>query len=415
MIETDLPSSPTPATPVVRFLDRSTAPHLVTLVTIAALASLSMTFYLPSLPAMTDYFNTDYRVMQLTVSLYLFGNAVLQLFVGPLSDRFGRRPVLIGGIAVFLMGTLVCIFARSIEVFLIGRMIQSTVVVANVLSRAVVRDIHDEVRSASMIGYVMTFTSITPMVGPTLGGFIDVAFGWQGVFWALLLAGVLALALVWADLGETAQSRGRPLRAQMAEYPLLLRAPRFWGYTVCSAATSGMFFAFLGGAPFVGADIFGLSPTELGVGLGMPAVGYMVGNFLSARMSVRVGVNRMVLAGTLVASTGLAVQLALLGSGLDGPEIFFGFMIVMTIGNGMVMPNSVAGLLSVRPQLAGSASGLSGALQIGGGALYAALAGSMLTEESGAAPLLVLMLGAAVLATLSILYVIHRSRRNRAD
>jgi DHA1 family bicyclomycin/chloramphenicol resistance-like MFS transporter len=396
---------------VVRFLDRTTAPHLVTLVSVAALASLSMSFYLPSLPAMTDFFHTEYRVMQLSVSLYLVGNAVLQLVVGPLSDRFGRRPVLIGGIVVFVLATLICVFARTIEMFLIGRMIQSAVVVANVLSRAVVRDIHDESRSASMIGYVMMFTSIMPMIGPTLGGVIDAAFGWQGVFWALFGVSVLALALVWADLGETAQSRGRPFRAQLAEYPLLLRAPRFWGYTVCSAATSGMFFAFLGGAPFVGVEIFGLTPTQLGIGLGIPAVGYMLGNFLSARLSMALGVNRMVLGGTLIAASGIAVQLALFGLGLGGPVVFFGGMIVMTIGNGMVLPNSVAGLLSVRPQLAGSASGLSGAMQIGGGALFAALAGWMLTEDSGATPLLALMLFSGLLATAAILFVIRRSRR----
>lgn len=398
------------AAPVIRFLDRSTAPHLGTLVTVTALASLSMTIYLPSLPAMTTFFQTEYWVMQLSVSLYLLGNALLQLVVGPLSDRYGRRPVLLAGLSIFLLATLVCIFARTLEVFLVGRMVQSAVVVANVLARAVVRDVHSEARSASMIGYVMMFTSVMPMIGPTLGGLLDEAFGWQGVFWALLAMGALALGLSWADLGETARNKGRPLRAQMAEYPLLLRSPRFWGYTICSAAVSGMFFAFLGGAPFVGVNLFGLSPTELGIGLGVPATGYFLGNFLSARFSVLLGVNRMVLTGTLIATAGMALELALFHLGYGGPLVFFGGMVLMTIGNGMALPNSAAGLLSVRPALAGSASGLSGALQIGGGAAAAALAGRILTEDSGAAPLLWLMLICSAISTAAVLFVIVRGR-----
>ena len=141
------------------------------------------------------------------------------------------------------------------------------------LRRDVVRDIHDQERSAAMIGWVMMGQSVVPLVGPTVGGVLDASFGWQSCFWVLFVLGSAMLVLVWADLGETARSRGRPMRAQLREYPELLRSPRFWGYTLCASFASGVYFAFLGGAPWVGENVFALSPAQLGLGLGAPALG----------------------------------------------------------------------------------------------------------------------------------------------
>ena len=217
------------------------------------------------------------------------------------------------------------------------------------------------------------------------------------------------LVLVWADLGETARDLGRPMSAQIREYPELLRAPRFWGYSLCAALASGAYFAFLGGAPWVGEHVFGLTPAQLGLGLGAPALGYFFGNYLSARHSVALGVNRMVLTGCLLSALGIALQLLLFGVGLGSVGVFFGGIAVMAMGNGMTMPNTIAGTLSVRPALAGSAAGLGGALQIGGGAVLATLAGHLLVEGAGATTLLWLMLASATGSILSILYVILRT------
>ncbi|MEM6376186.1 MAG: MFS transporter, partial [Pseudomonadota bacterium] len=171
------------------------------------------------------------------------------------------------------------------------------------------------------------------------------------------------------------------------------------------------FFAYLGGAPFVGDQVFGMEPAELGLYFGAPAIGYFTGNFLSGRFSVRVGVNPMVMMGTIVNAAGIALNLALFYAGLGTPLTFFGLMTLMGLGNGMTIPNATAGALSVRPKLAGTASGLSGALMIGGGAALSALAGALLGPGTGAFPLLWIMLATALLGIVAIALVIRRERR----
>ncbi len=396
-----------------RFLDRSTPPHIATLILMAGVSALAMNIFLPSLPGMAEYFDAPYRLMQLSVALYLAVNAVLQILIGPISDKLGRRPVILWGLAVFLLATIGCALSESVGMFLFFRMMQAAIVSAMVLSRAIVRDMVPENQAASMIGYVTMGMAVVPMVGPVFGGMLDQAFGWQANFWALLGVGAIILWIGWADLGETAGKSGLTLGQQFREYPVLCRSLRFWGYAMAAALSSGAFFAYLGGAPYVGDHVFGLEPAQVGFYFGAPALGYFAGNFISGRFSVAVGVNRMVYWGTLITAGGIAVNLGLFYAGLGSAASFFGLMTLMGLGNGMTIPNATAGALSVRPDLAGTASGLSGALMIGGGAGLSALAGVWLTPESGAFPLLWIMLVVALGAIVTILLVMRREARLR--
>lgn len=396
--------------PTVRFLDRTTPPHIVTLVLLAGLGALSMNIFLPSLPVMADYFDAEYRLIQLSVALYLGVNAVLQVFIGPISDRYGRRPVMLGSIAVFVFATIGTLVAPTVEVFLFFRALQAVIVAGLVIGRAVVRDMVPQEEAASMIGYVTMGMAVVPMVGPMIGGALQELFVWQASFVLLLVSGVLTYWLAWRDMGETAHHRSASFAQQFRQYPELLTARRFWGYCLTAAFASGAFFAYLGGAPFVGSEVYALTPAALGFYFGAPALGYAAGNFLSGRYSVRFGINRMVLSGTVLTCAGLAVLLAVELSGPQHPAVFFGFMTFVGLGNGMVLPNATAGMLSVRPHLAGSASGLGGAIMIGGGAALSALAGAMLTPGSGPYPLIYLMLATSAASVASILYVITRER-----
>lgn len=397
--------------PEVRFLNRTTPPHIVTLVLFAGLSAMTMNIFLPSLTTMTEWFATDYRLMQLSVALYLAVNAVLQVVIGPVSDRYGRRPVILWSCALFMLATLGCILSPTAEIFLLFRMGQAVIVTGIVLSRAIVRDMVPDAQAASMIGYVTMGMALVPMVAPAVGGLLDEAFGWQASFWLMLICGGLVLALAWADQGETATARGTSFAGQFRQYPDLLRARRFWGYSLCAGFTSGAFFAYLGGAPFVGSQVYGLDPSELGIYFGAPALGYALGNYLSGRFSIRIGINAMILAGSAAAASGLGVSLALSYAGFGSAELFFAFIAFVGLGNGLVLPNAMAGLLSVRPQLAGTASGLGGAIMIGAGAALSALAGALLTPASGAFPLQWIMFLTTVASLLTILYVRRRARQ----
>lgn len=386
-------------------------PHIATLMLLAGLSALGMNLHLPALPSMAQYFQVDYRLMQLSVALYLGGNAVVQIFVGPISDQMGRRPVLLASMALFLLATLGCIYAPTAEVFLIFRVAQTVVAATMVLSRAAVRDMYDTNDAASMIGYVTMGMAVVPMIGPAIGGFLDQWLGWTSIFWMLFAMGAMTLTITYLDFGETAHKSGKTLSAQFAEYPELLRSPRFWGYSLASGLASGSFFAYLGGAPFLGTEIYGLTSAELGVYFSAPAIGYFAGNFLSGRYSTRIGINRMVLWGCIINGIGVLVSLLIALAGADTVFTFFGLMCFVGIGNGMAIPNATTGAISVRPHLAGTASGLSGAIMIGIGAALSAYAGFLLKPDSTAVPLLLLMFVTAVAGLLSIVFVILREKQ----
>ncbi|WP_050523428.1 multidrug effflux MFS transporter [Pseudorhodobacter wandonensis] len=401
--------------PTVRYFDRTTAPHITTLVFMAGVAAMSLNVFLPSLPSMALYFDVDYAVMQLSLSLYLATTALLQLFVGPVSDRFGRRPVILAATAIFTLASAGALLAPNYGVFITCRLVQAVIASGFVLSRAAVRDMVPQDQAASMIGYVSMGMAVVPMIAPVIGGLLDEAFGWQASFIMLMLSGATAFVVIWFDMGETATTRASSFTAQMRQYPALLRSQRFWGYCLAAGFSSGAFFAYLGGAPYVGTTFFHMDAATLGLYFGAPAFGYMAGNFFSGRYSVRYGVNRMVLAGALT-STGGMVALALLTLiNAAGPNLFFGLMVFVGLGNGLLNPSANAGMLSVRPSLAGSAAGLGGAFLIGTGALLSALAGVVLGPQTGPMPLVLLMLLTSVASIACIIWVLRRESQLKSS
>ena len=400
--------------PSVNFLDRTTPPHIFTLIVLAGMSAMVMNLFLPSLPQMAKHFGVADGVMALSVPLFLYVSGTLQIFIGPISDRYGRRPILLGGITIFLLATIGCIMATNVTAFLVFRMLQASIAVCMVLSRAVIRDSFDQERSASMLAYVTMGMAVVPMISPALGGLLDEAFGWRANFWLFLGAGMALFTLVWFDLGETAKPSGLTLSQQFKEYPELLRSPRFWGYCLSSAFSSGAFFAYLGGGPFVGSEVFGMSPKWVGFFFGAPALGYFAGNWFTGRNAQRMGVNKLILLGAIGVTIGTGLMLILFLAGFGSATTFFGLMTLVGLGNGMVIPNATAGMLSVRPHLAGTASGLGGAIMIGGGACLASLAVFLLKPESGAYPLILIMLVTSISAVLAILSVYRRDARLKA-
>ena len=380
-------------------------PHLATLVLLTSVSILTLNMFLPSLPGIAASFDTDYATVSLSVSGYLAITAILQIILGPLSDRYGRRPVLLVSTVVFLIASLGCAMAPSIGWFLGFRVLQSAVIAGSALSAAIIRDTTEEREAANLLGYVGMAMAVAPMLGPMLGGVLDAGFGWRANFWLYSGLGLILLWLVWADLGETNPAPADTFADQLRAYPELLRSRRFWAYSLCMSFGIGGFYVFVSGAPFVAAEIFKVSPAILGLGLGSITSGFFVGSFLSGRYSARMGLLWMVMAGRLVAFAGTGVGLVLYVVGLFHPLVFFAAAICTGIGNGLTTPSARVGSLSVRPHLAGSASGLSGALIVAVGAVLTVLPGLLLTPENGVWVLMALMMSLAAGGLASGLYV----------
>lgn len=393
-----------------RFLDRHSQPHIVTLILLASIGAVTMNMFLPSLPAMATHFNTSTATMGLAVGVYLGASAVFQILSGPLSDMIGRRPVVLWSLAIFIAASVAINFAPNLTTFFILRALQAVAGTTMVLSRAIVRDTTSTEKAGSRIAYVTMGMSIVPMISPAIGGYIETHFGWQGNFWMLGLIGAMCFAIAFMDQGETAPSTSKNAWAQFQQYPALLTSQRFWGYCLASSLGSGAFFAYIGGAPFVGSVIYGLSPQQLGLYFGAPALGYFVGNFLSGRYSTRFGIDTMVTCGLLITLFGLSMSFAISAASLGSAKAFFGFMTLVGLGNGMTIPNATAGMLSIKPELAGTASGLGSAIMIGGGAALSAIAGLQLQGATSDLPLIELMLVSVFAGLLCILYVMHRNK-----
>ncbi|MFK7901723.1 MAG: multidrug effflux MFS transporter [Nitratireductor sp.] len=391
--------------PSTKFLNKQTPPHIFTITLLGALGALNMNIILPSLPAMASYFQVEYSLMQLALSAYLAMTAILQLIISPLSDRYGRRPIILMSFVLFIIASLVSALATSFEVYLISRLLQGAIVTGYALSRAIIRDMVPMNEAASMIGYVTMGMVLVPMVGPSIGGFLQEAYGWQSIHYFTTLLGALAFIILWFDLGETNKQRTTSLTAQFKEYPELLTSRRFWGYTLTALFTSGSFFAYLGGVPLLGEGYFYLTPSRLGIFLASIAIGYCLGNMLSGIYTTKLGNQKMMLAGTTLSTLAITIDLlVMMFYEHKSPILFFAPIIVVGLGHGLSMPSSVSGTVSVRPNLAGSAAGLSGALLVGGGAALSVLAGVLLTQNLSPIPLLVLMLISAILSIFAAIY-----------
>ena len=395
----------------VRFLNRSTPPHILTLILLASISALTMNIFLPSLPNIASELNSSTSILGLSVGIYLASSAVLQLIIGPFSDQFGRRPLILWSLIIFCISTLATVFVTNTAQFLILRVFQAISASCMVLARAIVRDTTESIEKAgSKIAYVTMGMALVPMVGPAIGGLLDYQYGWEASFWLLFLLGLVILIIAFFDVGETLSDHNQSFLQQISTYPSLLRSKRFWGYCLSSAFVSGAFFSYLGGAPFVGNEVFGLEPKDLGFWFGAPAIGYVLGNFLSGRFSTKIGLDKMIFLGVTTALFGVSVSLTI--SLLDRGSVlsFFGLMTLVGLGNGMSIPNATAAMMSINPKLAGTAAGLGSAIMIGGGAGLSAIANFILIPGSSEIPLILLMWTSVFCGLCSVAYVSYRKK-----
>jgi DHA1 family bicyclomycin/chloramphenicol resistance-like MFS transporter len=393
------------------FLNRETQPSMLMLVLLASISALAMNSFLPSLPNMAEHFGSSTALMGLSVGVYLGTSAIFQILVGPLSDRIGRRTVSLWALIIFSVVSISCVYAPNTFVFMVLRALQAIAACTFVVARAIVRDTTETQASGSKIAYISMGTAICPMFGPALGGLLDGWFGWEANFWFIGGLGIFILLIAYFDLGETVPENTQGFRQQFSEYPELLLSRRFWGYCLASAFGAGAFFAYLGGGPFVGSIVYNLSPEMLGLYFGAPAIGYFFGNFLSGRFTIRFGIDAMILWGLWIIFFGLSLSMVCSYVGYGTVETFFGFMIFVGLGNGLTIPNATAGMLSVRPHLAGTASGLGGAMMIAIGAALSTLAGAFLIPGSNEMPLLMLMWFSSLSGVAVIIYVRQRNKR----
>lgn len=387
------------------FRPAATPPRFVTLICLTGISTLSLNMFLPSLVNIAADFRADYSIVSLSIAGYLAVTAVLQIIIGPLSDRFGRRPILLAALAVFSIASIGCLLAQDIWVFLTFRMLQAAIIAGAALSPAVVRDMLPAKRAASMLGYIAMAMAIAPMLGPMVGGLLDEFFGWRSSFVVYLVLGVALFVLTWADLGETHKTPTKGFAQQFKSYPALLASPHFWGYGLCMALSTGGFYVFLAGAPLVSRTLFGTSAGMLGLYMGSITAGYFFGSFIAGRFSARYSLGTMMMAGRIVACAGLLAGIGFFLAGVVHEWSLFGATVFVGIGNGITMPSSSAGVMSVRPDLAASASGLAGALTVGGGAILTSIAGIVLTQNATALALLGMMFATAALGLVAAVWV----------
>jgi DHA1 family bicyclomycin/chloramphenicol resistance-like MFS transporter len=348
-------------------------PPLWILIVATATGPLALNIFVPSLPGLVEVFGTDYATVQLSVTLYLAAVGVAQLAYGPLSDRFGRRPTLIGGLAIYVVANGLCMLAWSIESLIAARVLQAIGGCAGmVLGRAIVRDVYERDRAASAIAVITMAMAVAPAIGPAIGGTLDTEFGWQASFLVPLALGVVVLAGAVLSLNETNVNRipSIDVTAMLRNYGALLRSRAYIGYAGNTAMSVGAFFSFIAGAPYVVIEILDREPQEYGFYFVLLSIGYMSGNFLASRLSRGLGVDRMIPIGVAVSMVGAVTGFSLAMADVVTPAAVFLPMALVAIGNGLSQPNGIAGAVSVNPLIAGAASGLMGFGQMMVGAVF---------------------------------------------
>jgi len=334
---------------------------------LVSFAPMTIDLYLPAFPIMARDLATDAESIQLTLSVYMVGFALSQTIFGPISDRFGRKPTIMIGTSIYLVASVACALATTVEQLIVFRLFQSIgAAAAPVVARAVVRDMFTREEAARMYSVVTTVVAIAPVVAPVLGGFIVVWLGWRANFWVLTGFGASAMLLVIVMLPETNRNpdpTATRIGQMLRNFATMLSNRAYLGYVLTVMGNFSGLFAYLLGASFVLVDQLGMSPTSFGLSFGAASVGFMSGAFLGSRIVRYAGVERMCLAGTFFTAAGGTLVFVLIWSDMISIWSIIVPTIVYFFGMGMSQPNIQAGAISPYPQMAGAAASLLGLAQ----------------------------------------------------
>ncbi len=389
------------------------APRPSTLLLIGNISGghMAMTIVLPSLPAIALALNAQASTAQLVFTLYVVAFAAAQLVAGPVSDRFGRRPVLIAGLALFAVSGLVCALTDNIWVLIVARMAQGAgACTGMVVTRGLIRDVYGEAQTGRVLSYAAMAMGTAPAIAPVLGGYLEVRYGWRAGLWVTTGYAAIAFTATWAMLAETrARTVGAgALRAMLRGYGLLLRTPVFLYYVTIGASLTGAFFAFMSSAPLVFIGAFGASPDTLSLLIAVLPLGYVGGSYIAARLMHLLGIVRMVVFSGVLVVIAAAGFVALAVAGVHDPDMLMAPLFVMGMTHGMAAPSALAGIVSARPDLAGTAAALAGCLQTGFGGLVALVMGALTYQDQ--LPTTYVMLAFAVIG-LAASYGVFRTTR----
>ncbi len=387
-----------------------TGPRLTALLTaIVAIGPFSISFYVPSLPDIALSLNATPAQAQATMTTYLAGFAFAQLVYGPLSDRFGRRPILIGALILFILASALCAATQTIEQLQLARMVQGFGACCGpVLGRAMVRDLFQGTAMVRVFSVIGTAIALAPAVAPSLGGFIEQALGWQASFLALGLFGMTLLFLALRFLDESNQNPNPEAlqpRRLVQIYASLLVNPVFMGHVLVGALTFAGIFSYHASTAFIFMEELGLSPSEFGLLAFITVPAYASGNIITGKLAAKVSKHVLVGIGVICTVSG-SILVESLSDTVSLTRVIAP-MLIYFFGFGLILAHATAGALQPFPRVAGSASATMGFIQMACGAL-ATFGAGYFYAGNGAGPLGLILLGFSALAGLCFFTLVPR-------
>jgi len=353
---------------------------------LTAIGPLTTDMYLPSLPDIARQLDASTAQAQFTISAYLIGFAVGQIFYGPVSDRHGRKPVLLAAVALYCVASLACALSKSIEMLIVARAFQALGGSGGiVLTRAIVRDLYSGARAGRELSLIGSVMALAPVLAPVVGGLLQTGFGWRIVFTTLVCAGVMGVGIVWLLLPETLNMRAAEpvsMSSMLRSYRVVARHPAYLAYLGITSASYAGLFAWISGSAFVLQNLYGLAPFDFGVAFALGSVGYMTGSALAARLVVRLGVDGVLGLGGCACAAGGLGMVAAVALGLTSALSLVLPVAVYLAGLGMVLPQGIAGAMTPFPERAGAASSLFGFVQQTAAALCGAVVGWLLGQSA---------------------------------
>lgn len=376
-------------------------PSFWLLVFISALGPMSMNGVLPANAAVMADLSVSYGQAQLVLTVFLISMLIFQLVSGALSDRLGRRTVMMGGLALFCAGGIICAMSQSIGWLLFGRFVQGAGgAVCISMPRTMVRDALPRDQAASAMGYLTTAMMVAPLVGPALGGWLTETVGWRWMYGLIAGASFLILLVAALRLVETRTARNPEAESYHFSYALkkLLSNRPFLAPMLVLTGSTGVYYVFLSGAPYVTINLYGYSPAEYGIWFACTGFGYMAGNLIAGKYSIKIGAERMVKLGMIPIFISTLLMWALSpwqwAFALFIPAFFF------ALSNGICIPNLTSIGLGIKPEFAGTASGLLGVSQLGSGVILSSLLG--VTLAASAVPLFAMMTVSLLIAIIGL-------------